>query len=152
LEVKFVKPTEDHILDLGQNMREDDQQECAAAGHLDPHAAVRASIDASAECWACTVDGRVLAIFGLTVQAALERKASLWLLTSTLVDRKPKLFVSLARKALASMRRAWPILSVGIDAHHATALRFASRFGFSPGWTYAHPDTGEPFRLHTMGD
>jgi len=147
-----MKPTEAHIRDLAENMREADLQECVAFGCPDSNEAVRTSVELSTECWACTVDGRVLAIFGLMVNSALERRAVLWLLTSTLVDRRPKLFVSLARKALASMRRSWPKLSVGIDTHHQAALRFASRSGFSSMCTYAHPDTGEPFRLHTMGD
>jgi hypothetical protein len=151
LVVEFVKPTAGHISDLSAHLRPADLEECLAAGFSDAYDAVSRSVGVSVDCWACVIDGKVMGIFGVTVDSLLERRGVLWLLTSHLVDERPKTFVRLAGRALAAIRRSWPSLSVGVDAHYDAALRFALRSGFSSGPTYAHPDTGEPFRLMVSG-
>lgn len=151
MEIEFVKPTPAHALLLAANMRQADVEECVACGYDGAVSAVLASIKFSTECWVCTVDGEVMGIFGVIVDNLLMRRASLWLLTSTLVDRKPKTFVRYARIALASIRRSWPSLFLVADAHHVGANRFALAVGFSSSATYAHEMTGQPVRLFTMG-
>jgi len=151
LEVKFQSPTEEHVASLIETIRQADLDECISAGYAGASDAVRSSVTASTECWSCTVDGEVIAIFGVVLDSALEGKGSLWLLTSKLVERNPKTFVKYSKLALEAMRSRWSQMYVGIDAHYSSAIRFAARLGFTSAATYANPKTGEPFRLHVIG-
>jgi hypothetical protein len=151
VEIKFIKPTPELADKLAIRMREDDLFECLDAGYGTGFEAVHESIRRSHESWCCTVDGEVLAIFGVICDSLLSRTGTLWLLTSTLVDRKPKTFVKHARLALNAMRARWRVLSVGIGGGHARAIRFAQGAGFEFKGTTGNPITGAPFMLHIIG-
>lgn len=151
MEVKFQAVTEEHILELAEFMQAADIIECLDAGFLTGLEAVRHSVTGSEECWCCTVDGRVLAIFGVIPENLLLEQGTLWLLTTTLVREKPKTFVKFAKRALAVLRVHWKSLSVGIGGTHQSALAFARRAGFRFVGTTGHASTGAPFMLHTIG-
>jgi hypothetical protein len=143
--VEFVKPTSTHIRELADNLRSEDWEECAASGFKTPLEAVTKGVELSFEPLACVVDGETMGIFGLTANNILNGDVSLWMLTSEVVNRKPKTFVKIVRDVLSQMRSRWRSVSIGIDAHHQGALRLATRSSFKCLYVYAHDATGEPF-------
>ena len=149
--VDIVKPTPAHVVELGLLMRPEDAAECIAAGYASAMDAAAKSVEISPECWACVFDGELMGIFGITPESVLAGHASLWLLTTEVVSRKPKTFVKTARKCLAVLRSSWPKLSLDIDAHYGGAIRFAAASGFTVGAPHAHLLTGEPVRHAEMG-
>jgi len=151
LEIKFPDVTEAHILELAAGMRPDDELECRQAGYASALEAVRETVAASKEARTCTVDGRVLAIYGVIEESVVTGRGQLWLLTTTLVDTHKKTFVTYARLALLLMKQRWRTLIVPIGAEHRGALRLASRFSFTRGETFPDVSTGKPFMLHSIG-
>lgn len=153
MEVKLVSPpTDEQVLELAQNMREEDVEECLASGFESALDAVTKGVAVSSQCWTCLVDGRVLGMFGLTSGNVLAGEMTLWLLTTDMANHRPKTFVRIARECLVILKSRWSKLSLGIDNRHLRALRFATRSGFTSAHTYPHPLTGEPFTLVMMGD
>ena len=151
MEVKFPDVTEAHILELANNMRHDDLVECRQGGYASGLEVVRESVRVSKECRACTIDGEVLAIYGVIQESVITGRGQLWLLTSNLVDEHKKTFVAYSKLVLLLMKQRWRSIVVPIGADHRGALRLAHRYGFLRGQTFPDVSTGKPFMIHTMG-
>jgi len=150
LEAKVVRANEAHAVLLAASMRSEDEDECIAAGYASGLHAAKYSVSSATDAWAVFIKGELLGVFGVNVSSVVSGKAVLWLLTTTLADRRPKTFVYVAMKLLDVLKLQWPHISVGIGAHHIKARRFAKGCGFKCGVTYADTKTGEPFVQHTM--
>lgn len=151
MEVRFPDVKDSHVLELAAFMRVDDIVECHDAGYRSALEAVRHSVEASVECRACTIDGEVMAIYGVIPNDVLNGHGTLWLLTTETVDEHRKTFVRYASLVLLLLKTRWRRLSLGIGSRHVGALKLALHSGFKPGETYFDRDTGQPFTLHTIG-
>lgn len=111
---------------------------------------VRASC-AKSESWAVRVDGELLGIFGLSPISYVPDVVQPWLLTTSLADRKPVLFVRLSKELFSVLRRRHDGMINFVDARYERALRWARMLGFEVGATGYVRATGAPFRKISTG-
>lgn len=149
--VLFTRPLVAHAEELAFTIQPADREELVAFGEQSTYRALLRSVSLSAHAWTALLDRRVLAMFGVCWTSTLTGDATLWLLTSTLVDAHRKTFVVAARRALDELKTQWPRLRVGIDFHHNRAIRFAASSGFTVGPIAAHRVTGAPVTNVSLG-
>jgi len=119
-----------HARELGRIMRAADRTEILASGGMEPHKAVRASINHQygAEAWAGYVGGDLLAVFGVVDFPT--GWAAPWLMSSIYVDRYPLTFWRASRVIVADIRERYPKMVQMVYAGYGNALRWAGRLGF----------------------
>ncbi len=83
----------------------------------------------SAACFTLCARGRPVALFGLTPDALLGRRACVWLITARGVERFPVGFVKAARLAVRYFLTLYPELYNYVDRRYAAAARFARALG-----------------------
>jgi len=128
--VDIVPATDDHAIALSLCMRGDDRAEVAASHGHQPLEALRASLGMSPGALALLIDGKVACIWGVAPINILTGFGAIWLLTGTLVDRYPKLFLKTCKQELPKLTSRWPQLLNFIDARYGKALRWARWAGF----------------------
>lgn len=137
----FHSATVEHAHDMAPRMRAADVAELQASHALEPLKALLVCLEESDECFSALHGREVAYMWGLrdtSHMAELELvgipsgtpSASVWLLTSNLVDRFPKAFIQHCRaeipRLLAGRECVWNL----VHSPHATAQRWAARIGF----------------------
>lgn len=131
--------TLDQVRQLSRDMRPEDAAECLASGGYQPSEAISVSIDASVASWSMTVDGELLALFGIA------HPGIPWALTSNAARRHPRLVHATARVVLDKMLERYPVLVQYVDARYTSALRWLRRLGFSVAEAEPFGIEGRPF-------
>ena len=80
-----------------------------------------------------------------------EEGGLVWLLTGRLVDVYKLSFVRSTKRLLRGLRARYGLLFNLVDARYEQALGWLFALGFRIGPPMAHPTTGAPFRLATVG-
>lgn len=140
-ELEFREPCLWHMGELVDNMRPADAAEVRASTGEDAlDGIVYYAIKDSSESWVALFDGHVAAIWGV-VPGPADGIGFAWLLTTTMVDRHPKLFWRICKLELAALLGRWKELQNYIDTRHTQALRWARRLGFvlDPPAPLPHP-------------
>lgn len=125
--------TEEDCRVLSETMRADDRAEILASSGRSPYAVLMDGLTSSIQCRAAFVDDAVMCIWGTVpyIGSVLGgRVGCIWMLTSDLVDRYPKLFMRHCKKELRSLLSGWLGLFNRIDCRHYTALRWGKHLGF----------------------
>lgn len=119
--------------ELAANMRPADVAEVRAAGGYTPLGALEdALLMSNGMAWALRVDGQIMAMFGLVRASFVPDELTVWALTSTLVDRKPKVFMKASKNVIGRFRRLpCSALVNWVDARHGQSLRWAKKIGFT---------------------
>lgn len=137
-----------HVLSVAASMRQADVEECALGSGRGPHAAVLRSVEASAHTWA-VVDrhGDTLSIFGVAPVASDEglNSGCVWMLSSTLVERRARDFIRACRPEIAKLLEEWDELRNFISARNTLALRWAEWAGFQIGEPIPYGVQQQPF-------
>lgn len=115
---------------LAASLRPKDRAELAAS-HPGRSAAelIEAFFDRSSRCFTLLLEEEPAAIFGVSPDTWLGRRARVWLLTGEAVEKIPKEFVRTARGLLALTLAEYPELYNFADGRYAAALRFIRRLG-----------------------
>lgn len=144
-----------HAMELSADMVPADVAELEACGYQPSQGLVHA-LSVSEVAVAALDEGRVAAMFGV---APLRRGATLlgaelvhrlWFLTGPRFRRRPLVSARTARRVVAALLEAYPVLENAIDGRHVDALRFASMLGADFGQPFAMPPSGllfVPFRI-----
>jgi hypothetical protein len=131
IEPKIVPVTISHLDRLMARMRREDRLECRRAG-VSEEKAVVATLQDSIFRAAVEVDGELVAIFGLSTQAILSDRATVWLFTTEQFPRHARALVRLTRDAIIpALHGKFSVLENYVDASYTGALRFAEVCGFS---------------------
>lgn len=149
--LEFRKPLPADTTELATNLRTQDRDELLAAGHEDFAAIIAESVARSA--WAVTarVDGRLAAIFGVSVAGTLLAPYGVpWMLGTDEVTRSRRALIQHAPRYISEMLRAYPTLRNLVHARNTVALGWLRRVGFTIGPAVPHPATGEPFHVFEM--
>ena len=150
--VEFRTPAAGDIVGLASTMRAQDVAEVRAAGREDLHEAVAQSVRVSAWCHAVHVDGELACIFGVAPRGTLLNPVGVpWLLGTDLIPKHRRIFARLSRPYIAQMLAAYPHLTNAVHAKNTVAVRWLKAVGFALQPAHAHPATGEPFHVFTMG-
>ncbi len=127
---EITQATTDDAVELTLHLRHEDAEEIRAAGH-DPDTAVLNSVRASGKsAWAVRVDDELLGLYGLACVSCLEDLYTIWALTSTAVERRPKTFYKISKAILRSVLAEHPRLVNMVDARYDRCLRWARHIGF----------------------
>lgn len=127
-EIRIEYATKHHARELGRIMRSADRLEIRASGNFDPEKGVRASINRACEAYALYVGDDLLAVFGVT-----DTKNGWfvpWALTSTHVDRYPKAFFAVSRRAVACFQVRYTSMVQMVHARYSQSIGWLENLGF----------------------
>lgn len=123
--------TVEDAFEMAPRMRKADAEEVRASGGYTPIEALLESIRLSGTTARTTrYDGEIMGIWGVMHTSLITREGIPWLLTSDVVDRRPKEFFKICRDEVQSLRRQYDVLTNRIDARYVAALRWARKLGF----------------------
>lgn len=129
-----VRPANEYYCaELAATMRDADLEELEAASGRNPLDILLDGLRVSAESWAVIYKGQVMAIWGVVPfrdYALTGRIGSVWMLTSDLVDKHPRVFWRACLDELPELLARWSGLFNWIHLRHMKALRWGSRLGF----------------------
>lgn len=136
---------------LAADMREADRAEAlAVTGYAPLHAATRSIRVSWPHVWAGSVDGELLAVFGVRSAGLLSDTGVPWLLSTNAVDRHWRPFLRFSRVLLANWSEAFPVLENWVDARHDVAIRWLDWLGFEIEAPRPYGVYGLPFHRFTM--
>lgn len=110
-------------------MRLIDAAECLAVGHT-PKQALRSSLKVSTFALTIMLNGRPVAMLGVTPYSVLEGMGSPWLLGTDEVLKGARQFLTVGPRVVEAMQREWPKLSNYVGAENRPAIRVLLRLGF----------------------
>jgi hypothetical protein len=152
--VHFKRADQVELELLAADMREGDRLEIQATSGRAPLLALRKAVRWSrrhgGDAWTGYIDGRVAAVFGIGKRALLSPAAYPWCLTSSAVDRAPRLFYRASRAVLASFLEEHQELEQFVDARYVQALRWVERLGFTLEPARPFGVAGLPFHRITI--
>lgn len=125
--VKSAHPS--HVARIANRMRTIDASECLAVGHS-PKMALRSSLKASTFALTIMLDGRPVAMLGITPYSVLEGIGSPWLLGTDEVLKGARHFLTVGPRVVEAMQREWPRLENYVGAENRQAIRVLLRLGF----------------------
>ena len=150
-QVTFTSPTPADVNELVENMRAQDVAEVLAAGHDDIRKQVVDGIRRSTMCWACRVDGKLAAIFGMAPFGGLLSDTGVpWLLGTPEVPRHRRILARVARPYIARMLAQTPRLMNVVHADNTVAVRWLTRMGFKLAPAEPYGPRGAMFHFFEM--
>lgn len=143
---EIVSATPDHVLELAENMRQADVDECWAAGRLRPFQAVSMSVLASRDTKVGLVDGRVACMWGVATVAFTDDSGQPWLLATDLLRRHKKSFLHESKVWMDAYKARYNLLVNVVDDRNKDAIRWIKWLGFDLGEPMAYGPDRMPFR------
>lgn len=141
--IKFVPPTEELILELVENMREEEVAEVWAAAKFTPKDAIEWSLNRAHEAACAVYDDKLLCIFGVSARSLMSDVASPWLLTTNENKNRPRHLLKWTKLVVKRWSTMWPVLENYVDNRYDASLRWAKWAGF----TVHDPQPYGPFGL-----
>lgn len=149
--VEFSDPTDADVDELVANLRYQDAAELAAAGLPDSREVIVDGIRRSAFCFACRVDGKLAAIFGVAPFGGLMSPTGVpWLLGTPEVPRHRRILAREAKPYILRMLALYPHLINAVHAENTVAVRWLKHTGFSLKPAAPYGPLGEPFHFFEM--
>lgn len=100
----------------------------------------------SAETWAGYLGDEVACVCGLIAPTMLSDRAYLWLITTSLVDDHPFIFIRQSQIWMQQIRKAYPLITGDVDSANDRAQRWLRWLGADLGF----PIRGMiPFKIRT---
>lgn len=106
-----------------------DRLECENYG-LTVCEAIKMSLENSVFAHTVEVDGEVAGMWGYGSYSLTSGVALGWLMTTSVVDRYPKLFIKTSRTIVSYILERYPILRVLVDERHEKAITWLRFLGF----------------------
>lgn len=127
----FEEVTEEHILNLAENMRPEEVDEVYASHGQAPEEAIRRCIERSLDVFATFEDDRLMSITGCAPRSWLSDLGSPWLLTSVEMPKSPRHLLRHTHTFLNKWRKEYGTLINFVDARYEASLRWARWAGFT---------------------
>ena len=109
-----------------------DRVECAAGGRS-PKEALRISLRASVMAWTALVDGKPVAMWGVTPVNLMDGIGSPWMLGSDEARQFPRAFYVGGARSLPVMLSCFPRLENHVAVANEAAIRLLDKWGFVVG-------------------
>lgn len=152
MSVKFVKPTDELIQFVADNMREADRIEIAASHGYLPHEALVKGVARSALCSVALIDDVPCAVFGLSIENIATGLGVPWLLGTDLIFKHRRKFVEYTRAGVEDMQNVCPRLTNWVHCDNVQSIRWLKSMGFSFGKPKRVGLNGELFVQFSKGD
>jgi len=127
----IVSVEEDHIIALAFYMQKEDRDNAWAIAHISPEQAIRHSVEASIESETWLVDGRVMAIRGVSKGTFLSPYACVWMLGAEGLRNYPVIFLKGSREWVERMLDEHSHLVNYVDGRNKRSLKWLKWLGFT---------------------
>lgn len=119
---------------LAPKLRHSDRLEIMASSGMEPLEALVESIEVSDEdmCWAATLHGLPVAMFGANQLVDDNSVGGIWLLASDQIGLNKSDFMRKCKRYLGIMHERYDFLTNFIDARNLNTMRWLPRLGFTP--------------------
>lgn len=131
--------------ELAPRLRQEDVDEILAGSGASALDALTEGVRRSVYSRSASVDGRVIAMWGVAPTDADPKLGIAWLLGSPDLSRHRRPFLRHARHELAAMLIVRPVLINFVDGRYAAALRWVTWLGFEVGEPRPLRPNGIPF-------
>lgn len=127
--IALVTASPAHVGIIANRMRPDDVVECRAFGRS-PKQALRGALIASIIAYTVKLDGRPIAMLGLTPVSLIEGTGTPWMLGTEDVYRQGRALMRLGPKVIRSFLDSTPRMSNLVSRRNVRAIRVLRAWGF----------------------
>lgn len=152
MSVKYVKPHDNLIRYVADNMREADKIECRLASGLSPMEALLKGVEASQYCSVVVINGRPCAVVGLTIISLLSGVGVPWMLATHDAVKNRRVFINNSRQGVEDMRSICPNLFNYVHVDNTISIRWLKWMGFKFDEPQAIGHNGAMFHKFYIGD
>jgi len=131
MSVKFVKPTNELIQHVADNMRQADRIEIAASHGYTPIEALVKGVDRSKLCAVALINDEPCAVFGLVVENIVTGFGVPWLLGTDLIFKHKREFIEQTKTGVAEMLEVCPRLENWVHCKNVKSIRWLKSMGFT---------------------
>jgi len=147
--VKLVKPTEELIWQIADDMRDEDAAEVWAAGHYTPFESLYKAWQISDYTAVATHEGDALVMFGLVHTSLVTGTGVIWMLGNNKARGFRREFMTVTPLVLEEMLTICPKLCNMVHTKNSTSVKWLRRLGFTIEPPVPHGPDGELFhRFH----
>ncbi len=140
----IVPAAAEHIEPIAAAIRQADCNECWAAGAMTARDALRMSLDGAALARTWLVDGQPAAMGGISGE---RESASIWLLTTDLVEQHRRRFLADSRRSLDAVKDDYELLFNFVDVRNRRTIRWLKWLGFTIEEPRPYGPLGMPFHF-----
>lgn len=134
---------------MADRMREIEKAEVWASHRFTPQEALTVSYQGSTKRLSITLDGEVVAMFGIVPDSLLDKNACVWLLTTESVNRMWVRFLKVSR-AMVSLLRAQYTLYNWVDCRYEKSIKWVQWCGGKLSDAAPFGPDGLPFRFFSF--
>ena len=150
IDLQRIDATLAHAKDLGARLRQADQDEVMAACGLTAEDALILAVAHAKQAHAWLLDGRLVAISGISGSLIDANVGVVWMLASDDVDQFPKLLVKGQREYVRTLLQGHDMLMNFVDNRNIKAHRWLRWLGFQLGEPRPFGAAGMLFRPFVM--
>lgn len=128
---EIVTAEREHICEISQDIRREDEQECWAAVGRPPFEVIEISFDVSEVAWTGIYGGKPVCIFGIAPLNPLLGIGQPWMMGTRHLEDCQFIFLKRSRyEVIPQMLERYPYLENHVDARNRVAIRWLSWLGF----------------------
>jgi hypothetical protein len=139
---EVIAARREHVEAIARAVRQADCNECWAAGAVTVRTALDLSLDGAALARTWLVDGAPAALGGITGGT---EAATIWLITTDLVDRNRRAFLQHSLAEFAAVKDRYELLYNFVDARNRRAIAWLKWLGFTVDPPKPYGPFGKPF-------
>lgn len=141
---QILPAKEAHIIHVAEHMREADRREVFASSGFGAESALRASFNASEECYVGLVDDVPVCIFGVVRASLLSRKGIPWMLGTPDLETHAMTLLRVSRRVMKAWKTRFDRLENHVDARNTKSIQWLRWLGFTihdakPYGVFGHP-------------
>jgi hypothetical protein len=143
---EIVPSTIDHVVSIGEELREEDRKELIGFGYKNPKTAIMSSFLVSELCWTLLHDGEPVAIGGAAESLDRPGLGIPWFLATPKVN-SPEVRLALAVRSpryIEEMHKKFPELENWISAQNQKTQAWLRWLGFQVGPAQVREDASIP--------
>lgn len=150
--VKYVKPNDNLIRYVANNMRYADKIECQLASGLSPLQALQKGVNESQYSSVVIINNKPCAIAGLTVVNVLLGVGVPWMLATHDAVKNRRVFINNSRQGVQDMLEICPNLFNYVHVENKVSIRWLKWMGFKFDEPVAIGHNGAMFHKFYIGD
>lgn len=142
---EFVPATLEHVMEMAKRLHPGNEAEAQAIAGIPGVRLLRLSYLTSQKTWAGVADGKVYAIFGLSVVPILAQVAMPWMMCSADITEVPISFVRGFRRQVEALKKAYPRMECRVYHQNQPVVELLSWCGFTINPAEPWGNSGELF-------
>lgn len=129
--VEYVKPTDELLQHVADNMREADAIECMASSGRSPLDALTSGVVISNHCSVVMVGGVPCAVVGLVITSLVSGHGVPWMLATDDAVKHRRVFIDNCKQGLCDMLKVCPNLVNYVHAENKLSVKWLRWMGFT---------------------